>query len=367
MKRLVGFASVVCLLVVCFACLAPPPAGANALPVRREGLGTGMVVPEDVPVAILSQKLTIELRLPPRHDWLLHAQAQVQAVYHLENRSGEKQQLDVAFLGWGLGSRSVDWQVRLAGESLPVREDPSTSVLFPGLTSSPRGLDPFTGQTYQPRHAAVDWPRAMFFPVVLEPGQQADLEVSYVAPCGFDSERYVNPVFQYSYLLSPARHWADFGSLEVRVRVPRGVRAASNLPLAFRQGEYVGTFGDLPADELTVACVSRSGMWFGRYTTRGAAGLAMLGALGAAASLLRLLARKTTGRARIAAQCVVLLGTVWFLHVNLARQLLPYPFNLAQPPLMAVVWLVALLYAVRLWRRRPAPHTPVGPTHRSSG
>lgn len=360
---MVGFTSTLCFLAVC---LAPGVARANALPVRKEAVATGMVVAADnVPVAILREELTIHLGLPPRGGGAWDAEARVRAVYRLENRSRERQELEVAFLGWGQGSRTADWQVRLAGKTLPVRDDPSPAV--PGFTPPWPGLDPFTGELYRPRHSTVGTPRAVFFPLVLEAGERADLEVSYVGRCGYDARRYVNPVFHFSYLLSPARHWADFGYLEVRVRVPQGVRVASNLPLSYGQGDFVGTFGDLPGEELTVAYVSTDGMWFGRYTNRVTVWLAMLVALLAAAGLLRFLAGKTPGWGRIAAQVCILGATAWFLHVNLAKQLLDYPLNLLQPVLRVVVWLAAFVYGVRLWRGHPAARAPAGPDGGISG
>lgn len=364
-RRLLGFARALCCLVVYLACLAPRPAMANGLPVRMEAVTTGMVVAaDDVPVAILKEELTIDLGLPPRGGMLWDAEARVRAVYRLENRSRERQELEVAFLGWGLGSRRADWQVRLAGKTLAVREHSSPSVA--GLTPPWPGLDPFTGERYQPRHSTVGTPQAVFFPLVLEAGERADLEVSYVGRCGYDTQRYVNPLFHFNYLLSPARHWADFGYLEVRVRVPQGVRVASNLPLSYWQGDYVGTFGDLPGEELTVAYISTDGMWFGRYTNRMTVWLAMLVALLTAAGLLRFLGGKAPGWGKIATQLCVLGATAWFLHVNLGKHLLDYPFSMVQPLLRVLVWLAALVYGVRLWRGCPVTGTPAGPDRRIS-
>ena len=136
------------LLAAVLACgLGAGTAAANGLPVYRDGV-SGLVVPAGkVPVAVASERLKINLGFPDagKEEW--EARARVFASYELENRSEEKQVFEVAFLGSGQGARTENWDVRLGGKPLAVRQD--AARFSAGFLPPPLNLDPFTGQSYQ--------------------------------------------------------------------------------------------------------------------------------------------------------------------------------------------------------------------------
>ena len=65
---------------------------------------------------------------------------------------------------------------------------------------------------------------------------------------------------QFTYLLSPARHWAEFGSLDIIIRTPEPVPYIVRSSLPLREAEercYTAHFGGLPDGELTFTLYPR--------------------------------------------------------------------------------------------------------------
>lgn len=60
-------------------------------------------------------------------------------------------------------------------------------------------------------------------------------------------------VRQFAYVLAPARTWNAFGGLDVTVHVPPGWRAAASPTLTRDADTLHATFGDLPADAISMA------------------------------------------------------------------------------------------------------------------
>ena len=61
---------------------------------------------------------------------------------------------------------------------------------------------------------------------------------------------YEPPIYSYTYLLSPASSWADFGEFELNIETPYFI-TASSLELAKTQNGYAFSQKGLPAGELT--------------------------------------------------------------------------------------------------------------------
>jgi hypothetical protein len=55
-----------------------------------------------------------------------------------------------------------------------------------------------------------------------------------------------------AYILAPAREWAGFGGLDVRVQLPKGWRFASTLALTRSGDDLTGSFAELPADAIAM-------------------------------------------------------------------------------------------------------------------
>jgi hypothetical protein len=86
------------------------------------------------------------------------------------------------------------------------------------------------------------------------PKSTKNIRVGYLTEGGMDRRETVSPKYTYTYLLSPARNWADFGSLDVEIITPEEAPYVieSSLPFA-RDGEnlYSAGFDGLPEAELT--------------------------------------------------------------------------------------------------------------------
>lgn len=80
-----------------------------------------------------------------------------------------------------------------------------------------------------------------------------------------DSRDYVNGVYLFEYLLSPASRWASFGPLDVTIRVPAHAELSSSR--AFTRDPSTGalraSFATLPPGELTFTVTSTKGLWLG--------------------------------------------------------------------------------------------------------
>ena len=100
------------------------------------------------------------------------------------------------------------------------------------------------------------------------PGQTRTVRVEYTQDAGWDRVANVNMTSTFDYLLSPAKHWASFGPLEIQVHVPPGTRLTSPTTAFTRQGDlHTAAFATLPPGELTFSVMSTQGLWFGLAST----------------------------------------------------------------------------------------------------
>lgn len=210
----------------------PRPAGGELRPAAQTG------------IAILHERLTLDLRQEP---------GRITALYSLQNQGRAREQVTVAFLVPEVPGITSPPAVRLNGAPLEA-ESPGEPVVGEGGELAPYWLDPFTGERYQPLgHGQGGAGPAWTFPLVLEAGEEAELEVSYRQTPGRDLSRFVAAAHRYDYLLQPARHWSAFGTLEVEVLMPAGRSLQSNIPLQ-RTGpnRYGASFEGLPEENLSL-------------------------------------------------------------------------------------------------------------------
>lgn len=197
-------------------------------------------------VAITREELVIDMR--PMID--RHALAQVSVTYHLDNRGADKP-LDLVF---AMGSRSTAFRVTLDGTEL-------TSKL-PGDAPLPESWQPpRTTPAFDGGELGYDLdnpPLSVAFQVVVPTGRH-ELAVSYNAEPVQDHLGSVM-LYQFGYVLSPARTWAGFGGLDLTVHVPAGWRIAVT-PALIREGDTLrGSFPTVPADAIALTVQAPTGL-----------------------------------------------------------------------------------------------------------
>ena len=88
------------------------------------------------------------------------------------------------------------------------------------------------------------------YEITLEPGQRLTNTVEAPLYPSIDT-MYEPPVFGYTYLLSPAQAWAQFGRLKIRVNTPFFLTESSLPGFVQTSGGYLLDLAELPAGELT--------------------------------------------------------------------------------------------------------------------
>lgn len=236
-----GAGSVLATLLLCL--WLPAAAHANAA-APSQGGNAGSEPTGLEQVFILRETLSVDLRRLAAADGQLIL---VEAVYELENRGAERR-LDLVF---AFGSAYKDFKVWLDDQpvgSQPVRlseqppgwDAPDTTPWLGG-----RELDYAGGSMSYHR----DRESERFNPNV-PPGKHR-LRVSYaVTPTQYTN----SPVrlWQFAYVLAPAREWAGFGGLDVTVSAPEGWTVVTKPKLEAVGGELKGRFDQLPADALAL-------------------------------------------------------------------------------------------------------------------
>lgn len=327
-----------CLLFLLFAVLlmlVPAPAQANGGPPRMTGDKMGVVLPGKSSTLHVSRE---ELRFVVDADL---RGAQVTARYELANRSATAERLPVIFvvqnfLGGGSSEPQVIWQ----GEKLGVealssesQTEAERSAMRQAWGGESQVVDPVTGEVYpfppSGRSPEDEWRMQYYrFELALEAGATGTLEVSYLQHGGFDKNRYTYPIYQYQYLLLPARGWASFGPLSIEIAAPPPGEAffASNLGLTWSDGAYRATLQGLPEQNLLFSLMSRKGILFGLVQPGPYYALLFLLLLGAAAGvslgLGRLVSRLRTRRTAVWAGIGV--GLLLGLPANLLALFLFY-------------------------------------------
>jgi hypothetical protein len=188
------------------------------------------------------------------------ATAQVVATYHLTNGGAAASSGDVAFV-FERGEQE-------RGEGEPQAAPPSVTI--DGIAAAFRAVTEPDEQASRgsawTRRGEGTAPLGWFvFSLEFAPGQKRTVEVRYSHSSSRDLEKHVNPTFTYHYLLSPAKSWASFGALRLRVQLPAQTQLlSSTIPLRREGASDHAELTGLPEGELTFAVSSARGLWFGR-------------------------------------------------------------------------------------------------------
>lgn len=255
------------LLAALALALLPGIAQANAGPPRTAGDTAGPLLPgTSEQVHVLGEELRFDLR-PDL------SSAAVTARYRLANRGPDLADQPFVFVVQDAGDRA-DLAVWWNGEAIPVRlgTDPwgpeELAEMARAWTSVDQWLDPVTGEPYRAEFYGGDPVlRYYLFALDLPAGAVGELVVAYHHTAASDRTRYTYRVHHYSYLLLPARGWASFGPLAIRVAAPAGSRHyfAANLEFRRENGGYVAEYPGLPEQNLSFAVMDRSGLFLGPH------------------------------------------------------------------------------------------------------
>ncbi|MEW8978190.1 MAG: hypothetical protein AB2385_07275 [Symbiobacterium sp.] len=250
-------------------CLPTAVAWANAGPPRFSGNTGGPLLPgKSDQVHVLGEILRFDLAPD-------FSRATVTARYTLANRGPALDDQPFIFVvqeGRETAALTASWQ----GEPLAV-EAVDLAQFTPEERAEMAGawgtvdvwMDPVTGEPYTPGAFVGTDPVVSYyrFTVDLPAGATGELTVRYEQPSAWDRTRYALRVHHYQYLVLPARGWASFGPLEVRVAAPEGSRYyfAANLDFRREDGEYVAEYPGLPQANLSFAVMDRSGLFLGPH------------------------------------------------------------------------------------------------------
>ena len=223
--------TVFCALALLLALLTP--AAANSTPTRLDGVGgSALEVDENCPVTVSAEQLTFQIQ---RDDDYGRLCAQVTAVYQMENPTEEPLTVPMAFY--------LEERKGQVGNGL---EPSQVSVTADGQTLS------FTQQEVE--NDDPDRERtALVYTVEFPAGGIREVAVSYPSFSYSIQEGTTYWRHTFTYLLSPARNWADFGTLDVEISAPEEAPyiIGSTLPLEEAgEGRYTAHFDGLPEGEL---------------------------------------------------------------------------------------------------------------------
>ena len=173
--------------------------------------------------------------------------AQVRATYQLRNDAAATS-ASLVFLADHALAGSSTFAVTFDGAAVAVT--PTT------LTQLPNAWKPPTSTPSLIEGASIPYetrPGTAFqFVANIPPGPHR-LSVAYMVMPGRYSWPGKTAIWQVAYVLAPARQWASFGDLSVRVQLPAGWRARA-LPDLTRKGDILeGQFSGLPADGLVMS------------------------------------------------------------------------------------------------------------------
>ena len=218
------------------------PASANSAPTRLGGTGgSALTVDEGCPVTVTAEQLTFDVSGAGDSNGLT---AHVKAVYQMENPTENPISVQMTF---------YLEEHRGHMDSL-VDVDSAVS----SITADGQSL-PFTIQEVETEDAAVDR-FALTYTVEFPAWGTREVAVAYLSSSYGLREGTTYWTQEFTYLLSPARHWAEFGSLDITIRTPEPVPYIVRSSLPLREAEercYTAHFDGLPDGELTFTLYPR--------------------------------------------------------------------------------------------------------------
>lgn len=120
-------------------------------------------------------------------------------------------------------------------------------------------LEDLTGAIYANRIVTL------VYTVEFPPESTRKVSVTYPASGIMDRRETVTPTYRYTYLLSPAKNWADFGALNIRIIPPGEAPYVIDSTIALDKGEdgvYKAALDGLPDTELTFTLYAKSSVTF---------------------------------------------------------------------------------------------------------
>ena len=199
-------------------------------------------------IAIQHEELAIDLR-----PLATEARVAVAATYHLQNR-GAEQALDLVFVSGASGTR--DFLVTLDGQ--PLTSVPQVGAVLPASWHAPRST-PLPGGGDEAYYLEVA-PVLVGFQLVAATGPH-ELAITYTAEAAHDRRGVPTVLYQFAYVLAPARSWSGFGGLDVTVQLPAGWDIGVT-PALVRTGDTLrGVFGEFPADAIALSVQAPRG-WY---------------------------------------------------------------------------------------------------------
>lgn len=223
--------TVFCTLVLLLALLTP--AAANSTPTRLDGVGgSALEVDGNCPVTVTAEQLAFQIQPDEDYGRLC---ARVTAVYQMENPTEEPLTVPMAFyleerkgqVGTGLEPSQVS--VTADGQALPFTQ------------REVENDDPDRERT------------ALVYTVEFPAGGTREVAVSYPSFSYSIQEGTTYWRHTFTYLLSPARNWADFGTLDVEISAPEEAPYIIDATLPLEEageGRYTAHFDGLPEGEL---------------------------------------------------------------------------------------------------------------------
>jgi hypothetical protein len=231
------------MLLACATLFVPRATLANMANPVREGSAVGEPSGDLKAISIEREELTIDLR--PLAEG---SPVAVEAVYRINNEGGART-LNLLFVANALAEGASVW----LDEKLVPYADTDAGDL-PASWRPPQTTPSVDGGVPLPYEAKRGG--ALNFRLTVAPGAHV-IRVRYEARAtAHATGNSPNVYWQLGYVLSPARQWARFGGLDVRVLLPAGWKAASE-PSMKRVGDALeGSWDGLPADALALTVQS---------------------------------------------------------------------------------------------------------------
>jgi hypothetical protein len=248
------------------ALLAPTVARGNMAAPWHPGMAVGEPAAGLEKLTVLRERLTIDLRPLAGGE-----AAVVAAVYRVRN-DGPARQVPLVFVADGLAPRG-------SGVWLDGGRIDASAGGAEGIPSQwqPPAATPRPGGGHLEYHTRGQG--TLRFVLPFSPGEH-EVRVVYRAQAAAYSGDSPAVFWQLGYVLAPAKDWAGFGGLDVRVLLPRGWRAAAQPALERRGDVLVGAWSRLPADGLALTVQAPAGGGAGHWVV-----LALLAAAGLALCL----------------------------------------------------------------------------------
>ena len=233
-------------LVILLAVAAPAYANVSQknFPGMRAGEPAGIEQ-----IAIEHETLVFDLR----------DRAHVTATYQLDNKTTEPVTEELVFVS-GM-SRIGGTEVRFDGAVIAGKSvSPAQAEKFPAAWSPPLTTPSLDGG--EPVGFASENPTSIEFTLTIPPGKHT-LAVAYdVLPAMTRSHGGPTRLYQIGYVLSPARDWGSFGTLDVTVEAPAGWQIATSPPLTRTGNTLRGQFTGLPQDTIGISMAARTGSMY---------------------------------------------------------------------------------------------------------